>query len=313
MSLLIGAVTIGVLLSLLGLGVFISFRVFQFPDLTCEGSFTLGAAVATILIVRGSDPLAATLIAMLAGTVAGAITGVIHTRFKVNDLLAGILVMTALYSVNLRVMGGSNIPLSTSHTFASAASQFGLMLSSGAETLPWLGWKVPVHDLSIMLAAIAIAVITAVALFVFFNTHFGLAMQATGDNSQMIRALGVNDDIMKTLGLALSNAVAALSGAMVAQYQGFADVQMGIGMLVSGLASVILGEALTGTRRLSHLLAGTILGAVLFRELVAVALRMGLEPNDLKLMTAGFVLVALASPALIGKLRQRRASGAVHA
>ena len=313
MSLLIGAVTIGVLLSLLGLGVFISFRVFQFPDLTCEGSFTLGAAVATILIVRGSDPLAATLIAMLAGTVAGAITGVIHTRFKVNDLLAGILVMTALYSVNLRVMGGSNIPLSTSHTFASAASQFGLMLSSGAETLPWLGWKVPVHDLSIMLAAIAIAVITAVALFMFFNTHFGLAMQATGDNSQMIRALGVNDDIMKTLGLALSNAVAALSGAMVAQYQGFADVQMGIGMLVSGLASVILGEALTGTRRLSHLLAGTILGAVLFRELVAVALRMGLEPNDLKLMTAGFVLVALASPALIGKLRQRRASGAVHA
>ena len=313
MSLLIGAVTIGVLLSLLGLGVFISFRVFQFPDLTCEGSFTLGAAVATILIVRGSDPLAATLIAMLAGTVAGAITGVIHTRFKVNDLLAGILVMTALYSVNLRVMGGSNIPLSTSHTFASAASQFGLMLSSGAETLPWLGWKVPVHDLSIMLAAIAIAVITAVALFMFFNTHFGLAMQATGDNSQMIRALGVNDDIMKTLGLALSNAVAALSGAMVAQYQGFADVQMGIGMLVSGLASVILGEALTGTRRLSHLLAVTILGAVLFRELVAVALRMGLEPNDLKLMTAGFVLVALASPALIGKLRQRRASGAVHA
>ncbi len=313
MSLLIGAVTIGVLLSLLGLGVFISFRVFQFPDLTCEGSFTLGAAVATVLIVRGSNPLAATLIAMLAGTVAGAITGVIHTRFKVNDLLAGILVMTALYSVNLRVMGGSNIPLSTSHTFASAASEFGLLLSSGAETLPWLGWKVPVHDLSIMLAAIAIAVITAVALFMFFNTHFGLAMQATGDNSQMIRALGVNDDIMKTLGLALSNAVAALSGAMVAQYQGFADVQMGIGMLVSGLASVILGEALTGTRRLSHLLAGTILGAVLFRELVAVALRMGLEPNDLKLMTAGFVLVALASPALIGKLRQRRASGAVHA
>ena len=313
MSLLIGAVTIGVLLSLLGLGVFISFRVFQFPDLTCEGSFTLGAAVATVLIVRGSNPLAATLIAMLAGTVAGAITGVIHTRFKVNDLLAGILVMTALYSVNLRVMGGSNIPLSTSHTFASAASEFGLLLSSGAETLPWLGWKVPVHDLSIRKASIAISVITAVALFMFFNTHFGLAMQATGDNSQMIRALGVNDDIMKTLGLALSNAVAALSGAMVAQYQGFADVQMGIGMLVSGLASVILGEALTGTRRLSHLLAGTILGAVLFRELVAVALRMGLEPNDLKLMTAGFVLVALASPALIGKLRQRRASGAVHA
>lgn len=313
MSLLIGAVTIGILLSLLGLGVFISFRVFQFPDLTCEGSFTLGAAVATVLIIKGSNPLAATLIAMLAGAVAGAITGVIHTRFKVSDLLAGILVMTALYSVNLHVMGGSNVPLSAAHTFASAASEFGLMLTSGAETLSWLGWKVPVHDLSIMLAAIGIAVITAVALFMFFNTHLGLAMQATGDNSQMTRALGVNDDIMKTLGLALSNAVVALSGALLAQHQGFADVQMGIGMLVFGLASVILGETLTGTRRLSHLLVGTVLGAVLFRELLAVALRMGLGPNDLKLMTAGFVLVVLASPALLGKLRQRRAKGVAHA
>jgi len=313
MSLLLGALTIGVLLALLGLSVFISFRVFNFPDLTCEGSFTLGAAVAAILIIGGSSPLTATLAAVLTGTVAGTVTGITHTRFKINDLLAGILVMTALYSINLRVMGGSNLSLSNSHTFATAASGLGGSLADGAESLMVWGWKVPVHDLSILLAAILIVGLLVAVLLAFFGTHIGLAMRATGDNSQMIRALGVNDGSMKTLGLALSNAVAALSGALLAQYQGFADVQMGIGMIVTGLASVILGEALTGSRRLSHLVIGTILGSILFRLLVAVALRMGLEPNDLKLITAAFVLIALVSPALIVKLRRKPSSGAAHA
>ncbi len=312
MSLLLGALTIGVLLSLLGISVFISFRVFNFPDLTCEGSFTLGAAVAAMLIIGGSSPLTATLAAVLAGALAGTATGITHTRFKINDLLAGILVMTALYSINLRVMSGSNLSLSNSHTFPNAAAQLGLRLA-GAESLMLLGWKVPVHDLSILLASVVMVALLVLVLLAFFGTHIGLAMRATGDNSQMIRALGVNDGSMKTLGLALSNAVAALSGALLAQYQGFADVQMGIGMIVTGLASVILGEALTGSRRLAHLVIGTLLGSVLFRLLVAVALRMGLEPNDLKLITAAFVLIALVSPTVIGKLRTQRATGASHA
>ena len=313
MSLLLGALTIGLLLSLLGLSVFISFRVFNFPDLTCEGSFTLGAAVAAVLILGGSNPLTATLAAVLAGGIAGAVTGIAHTRFKINDLLSGILVMTALYSVNLRVMGGSNLSLSNSPTFASEASQLGQILWEGAEFWPVFGWNVPVHDLSILLATVGMVGLVVALLLAFFGTHVGLAMRATGDNSQMIRALGVNDGTTKTLGLALSNAVAALSGALLAQNQGFADVQMGIGMLVTGLASVILGEALTGSRRLSHFIIGAILGSVLFRMLVAVALRMGLEPNDLKLITAAFVLLALVSPALIVKLRRQRAVGTSHA
>jgi putative ABC transport system permease protein len=313
MSLLLGALTIGVLLSLLGISVFISFRVFNFPDLTCEGSFTLGAAVAAMLIIGGSSPLTATLAAVLAGALAGTVTGITHTRFKINDLLAGILVMTALYSINLRVMGGSNLSLSNSHTFPNAAAHLGLTLAGGADSVLLLGWKVPVHDLSILLASVLMVALLVLVLLAFFGTHIGLAMRATGDNSQMIRALGVNDGSMKTLGLALSNAVAALSGALLAQYQGFADVQMGIGMIVTGLASVILGEALTGSRRLSHLVIGTLLGSMLFRLLVAVALRMGLEPNDLKLITAAFVLIALVSPTVIGKLRGPRATGVGHA
>ena len=313
MSLLLGSLTVGVILALMGLAVFISFRIFHFPDMSCEGSFTLGAAVAAILIVRGSSPLAATLAAIVAGALAGTLTGVIHTRFKVEALLAGILVMTALYSVDLRVMGSSNIPLASSPTFATGAAGLGAWAFAGAESVQVMGWRIPVHDLSILLAAVAIVSLLSGLLFAFFNTHMGMAMRATGDNSQMVRALGVSDGRMQIIGLAISGAIAALSGALLAQYQGFADVQMGIGMLVAGLASVILGEALVGSRRLSHLLVGAMLGAILFRLLVAVALRLGLDPNDLKLITAAFVLIALVSPALIGKLRKRFSSGAAHA
>ena len=313
MSLVLSALTIGIILSLLALGVLISFRIFTFPDMTAEGTVTLGAAVSAALIVHGYNPAVATAIAVLAGAAAGAVTGILHTRFKINGLLSGILVMTALYSINLRVMGGSNLSLSNSHTFPNAAAQLGLTLAGGAESVLVLGWKVPVHDLSILLASVLMVALLVLVLLAFFGTHIGLAMRATGDNSQMIRALGVHDGSMKTLGLALSNAVAALSGALLAQYQGFADVQMGIGMIVTGLASVILGEALTGSRRLSHLVIGTLLGSMLFRLLVAVALRMGLEPNDLKLITAAFVLIALVSPTVIGKLRSSRATGASHA
>ena len=306
MNLLIGSLTIGLIVSVLALGVYISFRIFNVPDLTCEGTVTLGAAVSAVLLLNGSGPSVAIIAAMLVCALAGALTGVIHTRFKVNDLLAGILVMTALYSVNLHVMGGSNLPLANAPGFANEAGHLGKSLFGGRETVEWLGRSVSVSDLSVLFAVFLIAAGVCAVLYAFFRTQLGLAMRATGDNSQMIRALGASDSGMQTMGLAISNALCGLSGALLAQYQGFADISMGIGSLVAGLASVILGEALVGSRKLGHLLIAAILGAILFRLLVAVALRVGMNPNDLKLITAAFVLTALVAPMLIRQWRNRK-------
>ena len=312
MSLVIGAFTIGAILSLLALGIFVSFRVFEFPDITVDGSITLGAAVAATLLVAQVHPVLATGVACLAGAVAGATTGVIHTRFGINKLLSGILVMTALYSVNLHVMGRSNVPLLSERTLATMAERAGTRVL-GAERLHLIGWEVSTRDVSVLMVALLAAVLAGAILFVFFRTHLGTAMQAAGDNAQMIRALGVNVNTMIILGLALSNGMVALAGALLAQYQGFADVQMGIGMVVWGLASVIIGEALVGTRQLGFIITGAVMGSVLFRLLVAIALRGGLNPNDLKLITALFVFAALVVPTLVAKAagaRRGKLSGA---
>ncbi|MGH9384282.1 MAG: ABC transporter permease [Vicinamibacterales bacterium] len=308
MSLLIGALTIGFILSLLALGVFVSFRIFAFPDITAEGSITLGAALSATLLVSDVSPVVATAAAVVAGVLAGTTTGVLHTRFKINGLLAGILVMTALYSINLHVMGRSNIPLLASPTFASSAAELGAILLGHQEYVHVLGWEIATRDVSVLLFAMAAAGFVGLALYVFFRTDLGTSMRATGDNSQMIRALGVSDQNMIVLGLALSNGLIALSGSLLAQYQGFADVQMGIGMVVWGLASVIIGEALVGVRQLGYAIVGAVMGSVLFRELVAIVLRWGLNPNDLKLATAIFVFGALILPGLLEQLRKRRAS-----
>ncbi|HSC28483.1 MAG TPA: hypothetical protein VLD67_14490 [Vicinamibacterales bacterium] len=301
MSMLVGAFTIGAILSLLALGVFVSFRVFEFPDITVDGSITLGAAVAATLLVAQVHPVPATAIACAAGAVAGAATGVIHTRFGINKLLSGILVMTALYSVNLRVMGRSNVPLLSERTLATMAESAGTT-ALGADRLHLAGWEVATRDVSVLVLALLVAMLAAATLFGFFRTHLGTTMQAAGDNAQMVRALGVNVNTMVVLGLALSNAMVALAGALLAQYQGFADVQMGIGMVVWGLASVIIGEALVGTRQLGFVITGAVMGSVLFRLIVAIALRGGLDPNDLKLITAVFVLVALVLPAMVSRI-----------
>ncbi len=305
MTLLIGALTIGFILSLLALGVLISFRIFAFPDITAEGSITLGAAVAASLLVVGVNPILATLLAVLAGAAAGAATGILHTRFKINGLLSGILVMTALYSTNLHVMGRSNIPLLSTATFVSAAESMSAAILGGPGDINVFGWDVSGRDLSVLIFAAIAAAITGIVLYFFFRTDLGTAMRATGDNSQMIRALGVSDGAMIVFGLAISNGLIALSGALLAQYQGFADVQMGIGMLVWGLASVIIGEALVGVRQLGYLITGAVMGSVLFRLLVAIALRWGLNPNDLKLITAVFVFLALIVPGLIARVPSR--------
>jgi putative tryptophan/tyrosine transport system permease protein len=258
MTLLLGALSIGLILSLLAVGVFISFRVFNFPDITTDGSVTTGASIAAVLIVRGMSPLPATLLGAVGGALAGAATGVLHARFKINRLLAGILVMTALYSINLRIMGKSNVPLLQADTLATRAEALGKRILGGASEIDLWGYN----------------------------------------------------GTMQIIGLALANGLVALSGALLAQYQGFADVQMGIGMVVWGLASVIIGEALVGTTQLGLVITGAVMGSVLFRLLVAIALRAGLDPNDLKLVTAAFVFAALILPGLIEKIRARKSSAA---
>jgi putative ABC transport system permease protein len=307
MSLLIGAWTIGFILSLLALGVFISFRIFSFPDITADGSSTLGAAVAAAMIVKGVNPLMATAAGFGAGFVAGAVTGTLATKFKINGLLSGILVMTALYSVNLHIMGRSNVPLLGQQTLVTYAQWIGANAVGGRVSLNVAGWHVSTLDASVLVFTFLAIVLAGVVLFAFFQTDLGTAMRATGDNSQMIRALGVNDGNMIVLGLAVSNGLIALAGAFLAQYQGFADVQMGIGMVVWGLASVIIGEALVGTHQLGLTICGAVMGSVLFRLLVAIALRLGLNPNDLKLITAVFVFAALIMPSMMRKFRARRA------
>ena len=303
MLLLLGAFTIGLLLSLLALGVFISFRIFDFPDITADGSITLGAAVTAVLIVAGVHPILASAAAFLAGAVAGMTTGVLHTRFRINGLLSGILVMTALYSVNLHVMGKSNVALLSERTLATMAESVALAVI-GSPLVNVAGWSVSSRDLAVLVLALAVAVMTGTVLYLFLRTNIGTAMQAAGDNPQMIRALGVNVDNMIVLGLGLSNGLIALSGGLLTQYQGFADVQMGIGMVVWGLASIIIGEALVGVRAIGYVIVGGIMGSVLFRLLVALALRGGLDPNDLKLITAVFVFLALIFPSLLKKIRR---------
>jgi putative tryptophan/tyrosine transport system permease protein len=307
MSLLIGTFTIGCILSLLALGVFISFRIFAFPDITADGSITLGGSVAATLLVRGVSPPLASLAGFAAGMLAGACTGVLHTRFKINSLLSGILVMTALYSINLHIMGKSNVPLLSVTTIATQSERIGTKLLGGATSFDLAGWEVSVRDASVLCAIVLAVALTGTLLYWFFRTNLGMAMRATGDNVQMIRALGVNDANMIVFGVAISNGLVALSGALLAQYQGFADVGMGIGMVVWGLASVIIGEALVGTNQLGLTIIGAVMGSVLFRLLVAVALRWGLSPNDLKLITAGFVFCALIVPQFLRKKRMRSA------
>lgn len=301
MTLLLGAWTIGLILALLALGVFISFRIFHFPDITADGSITLGASVAAILLVSDVDPFVATFIAALAGMVAGSVTGTLYAKFGINKLLAGILVMTALYSINLHVMGKSNVPLLSQETLATIAGRVGERLM-GTDTILLWGWKVRTHDASVLLAALLVTSAVAALIYVFLRTNLGTAMRCTGDNDQMIRANGASDGNMIVIGLAVSNGLIALAGALLAQYQGFADVQMGIGMVVWGLASVIIGEALVRSSQLGVTIVGAIMGSVLFRLMVAIALRWGLDPNDLKLITALFVFAALILPGLLAKL-----------
>jgi putative ABC transport system permease protein len=289
----LSALVLGLAFATLAWGVYIASRVLRFPDITPDGSFPLGAAVSATLVVGGVDPLLATVAAFFAGMAAGWVTGVLHTRLRVTELLAGILVMTALYSVNLHVMGRSNISLLDRATLATRLHT--LVPATAA-------WS---NDLSFGTVFLVLMLVLGFAFTWFLRTDFGTAMRAAGDNPAMIIAQGVDRRGMVELALALANGLVAFSGALIAQYQGFADVTMGVGTLVAGMAAVILGETLKPRKwRLGATIAMVALGAVVFRGLIAIALRVGLNPIDLKLATAAFVLATLALPNL--GLRRRR-------
>ncbi len=308
MSLVISAFTMGLILSLLSLGMLISFRMIRFTDITVDGSITLGASVCALLMMEGYSPWSAALFATLGGAMAGAVTGILHTRFKIQEILSGILVMTALYSINLRIMGRSNIPLLDVKTVASFPQQLLETFSEGSR-ISMFGWQVPVGDLAMFLTCALIAILIGLTLRFFLLTHFGTALRAAGNNPQMVRAQGINNHTMVILSLALSNGLVALAGSLLAQYQGFADVQMGIGMMVWGLASIILGEALVGRTTPGLTIVGVIFGTILFRLLIAIALRWGLNPNDLKLVTALFVFAALVVPGGFGMVKNKICKG----
>lgn len=304
MGIVLSAFTIGLILAALTMGMLISFRMLRFTDITVDGSLTLGAAVAAVTIVNGWSPWLATLLAVLLGAVAGMLTGLLYTRFKIQMILSGILMMTALYSINLRIMGRSNIPLLDTGSVSDATESVIAAAAGDLSRINILGWPVSISDFSVFVTALLICVLAGIALRYFLLTHLGTALRATGNNPQMVRAQGVNHQMMIVLGLSISNGLVALAGALLAQYQGFADVQMGIGMMVWGLASIIIGEALVGTRSIGITIVGAILGTIFFRLLIAIALRWGLNPNDLKLVTAVFVFIALVAPIWVKSLRK---------
>ena len=283
----IAALTQGLAFVALAWGVYLAARVLRFADISPDGTFPLGAAVCAALLVHDVPPLLATLAAIGAGMLAGYITASLHTRLGVTDLLSGILMMTALYSVNLHVMGRSNISLLETETVATRVRS---MVPATA------AWN---DDITFGLIFLVMGLGLGALLAWFLKTDFGIALRSVGDNPAMITAQGVNRKRMIELGLAIANGLVAYSGALIAQYQGFADVAMGVGTMVTGMAAVILGETLRARgRSLLATIAMVAVGAVLFRLLVAVALRVGLNPIDLKLMTALFVLIALALPRL---------------
>jgi putative tryptophan/tyrosine transport system permease protein len=306
-----GSFESGIIYAIMALGVYLSFRILDFPDLTVDGSFVTGAAVSAIMIISGVNPFIATLCALLIGFLAGCLTGVIHTFGKINALLSGILMMIALYSINLRIMGKSNIPLLNQETALTKVSE--VWASTGMDTVLnnlliffGLGEHLP-KTWGILIFMIFVTFILKFLTDAFLKTEIGLALRATGDNKRMIRSLSANTNLLIILGLGLSNAMVAFSGAIIAQQGGFADVGMGIGMIIIGLASVIIGEALFGTKSIARTTLAVIGGAIIYRIVVSLALRVDfLNPGDMKLITATIVIIALILPKVMDSYKEKK-------
>lgn len=282
---------LGLLYATMAVGVYLTYRVLDFPDLTVDGSFTTGAAISAVLILNGVPIWVALIVSVVGGMAAGVVTGLLHVWGNINPLLAGILTQIALYSINLRIMGKSNLPLLRQSTLMTPLRDAGLLGSWAA----------------VLIFGVVVAIIGA-AVYGFLGTGFGVAIRATGDNELMARSQGINTGVTKVAGLAISNGLVALCGSIVAQYQGYADISMGIGLIVAGLASVIVGQAIFGMTAVWQAVLAAILGSVIYRIVIQAALGAGLEPNDMKLISAVLVVVALVVPqwGVLKKMRMRR-------
>ena len=289
------AVAQGILWGLMTLGVYLTFRILNVADMTVDGSFAAGGAVTAILIVKGMNPILTLLFVFIAGMLCGLATGFMNTKLKINILLASILTQIALYSINIRIMGKANTPLLGSSTMMSMLKDFS-------------GGRLTTTSVSLIIGVVVVGIIIAL-MYWFFGTEIGSAVRATGSNEHMVRAMGVNTDNTKILGLMISNGMVAMSGALVAQSQGYADVGMGTGTIVIGLASIIIGEVIFGVRfGFWWTLLSAVFGSIIYRIVIAVVLQLGLKSTDLKLLTALIVAVALSVPVVKAKIDRRRRS-----
>jgi putative ABC transport system permease protein len=271
----------GLLFSLVSIGVYITYKILDFPDLSVDSTFPLGAAISAALLVKGVNPWITIIVATLGGALAGGVTAFLHVKLKITNLMAGILVMIGLYSINLRIMGKANVPLfNTPNLFKSA--------------------------MPAVLLILIIVIIVKILLDLYLKTKSGFLLRAVGDNEQVVSSLGVNKDLVKVLGLMISNALVALAGALTAQYQGFSDVGMGTGTVVMGLAAVIIGTSLFERISFVKVTTLSILGAIIYKGAIAIVLKLGLNANDLKLMTAIIVVIALCSNSGFFKFKKKK-------
>lgn len=282
-----GGATLGIIWAIMALGLYLTYRVLNYADLTVDGSLTLGGAISAVCVASGMQPILAILIATIGGMAAGSVTGFLHTKFKIPDLLAGILTQFGLYSINLRIMGKANFGLLNEVTLFSQIKELGIPSK-------WAG----------LVVGIVFAVILIIAIYCFFGTEIGCALRATGNNPDMVKAMGANTKVFIVLGLVVGNGLVAMSGALLAQYQGYADINMGVGTIVIGLAAIMIGEVLFSKRTYIHRLAGVVIGSIVYRIIIAFVLRISLSSNfvikitadDMKLITAIIVVIALVSP-----------------
>ena len=290
-----GAVSQGILWGLMTLGVYFTFRILNVADMTVDGSFATGGAITAVLICKGMNPVLTLIFVFITGTICGFVTGFMNTKLKINILLASILTQIALYSINIRIMGKANTPLLGNPTMMSQLKS----LFDG---------KITTTTCSLIIGLVVIAIVIAICYW-FFGTEYGSAIRATGSNENMVRAMGVNTDTTKIVGLMLSHGLVALSGAFVAQSQGYADVGMGTGTIVIGLASIIIGEVIFGSHfGFWYTLISVVFGSVVYRIVIAVVLQLGLKSTDLKLLTALIVAISLSVPVFKSKIDKRRRS-----
>lgn len=284
MELVVNALEQGLLFALVAMGVYITYKILDFPDLSVDGTFPLGAAISAALLVNGVNAWVSIIVATIGGAIAGAITGFLHVKLKISNLMSGILVMMGLYSVNLRIMGKSNIPLfNTNYIF------------KGTKISP-------------IFIILAIVIVVKVILDLYLKTKSGFLLIAVGDNEQVVSSLGVNKNLVKVLGLAISNGLVSLAGSLTAQHQGFSDVTMGTGIVVMGLAAVIIGVSIFGKISFIKVTTLSIFGAIIYKLVIAVALWMKLNPNDLKILTAVLVAIALAANNNVFKFKRKKSN-----